>query len=99
MTPPAPHKGAILSLALMLAIVVANAWLQIALGDHIQSWDGLGYDGYLYGELARDLPGRLQQPISEDRLQRILPSVIIWNAFQVAGVTEATNEQIINAFS
>src|SRR5262249_51719031 len=82
----------------MLALVLGNAWLQCVLGDLTTGYDGFGPDGVFYATMARDLPGGLKQDIWFERLQRILPSAVIYAAFQTVGLTDPTNAQIILAF-
>jgi hypothetical protein len=98
MTPSAERGRSLLSLALMLAIVLGNAWLQCAWGDRTADCDGLGNDGTLYAYLARDLPGGLKEKLPWERLQRLLPSAVVWAAFEVLDVHERDNETIIRAF-
>jgi hypothetical protein len=86
-----------LHLALMLGIVLFNSWLQVTLGDLIADNGGLGEDGWLYAEMVRDLPGKLQEKVPFERLQRILPSAMVWASFQVLGV-EPTDHNIIQAY-
>jgi hypothetical protein len=94
--PERNHFG--VHLAIMLALVLGNAWLQVVLGDLIADRDGLGWDGYTYAALARDLPGELQQTKLEERLQRTLPSAVVWVSFRTLGIEPIANQDIIKAF-
>jgi hypothetical protein len=94
--PERNHFG--IHLAIMLALVLGNAWLQIALSDLIADFDGLGWDGRTYAALARDLPGELRQTKLEERLQRILPSAVVWQSFRMLGIEPIENRDIIQAF-
>jgi hypothetical protein len=87
-----------LHLLAMLLIVLGNASYQIASGDRIPANEGFGYDGYFYGTFARDVPNELPKPMWNERLQRIGPSVIVWCGFQLCGIDQASNEQIIGGF-
>ena len=82
-----------------LALVVAYGATQIAFGERIPLTGGLGtYDGRRYGEVAMDFRREvLEDGLDAFRLQRIVPSAIVWAALGAFGLAR-DRPHVIAAF-
>ena len=68
----------------MVGIIVVIGLLNVFLGEINQVGKGLGYDGKFYGRLATNFVERVMgQQIDEYRIQRIIPSGIVYSVFSL----------------
>lgn len=83
-------------LAAAIAALVLGGW---AWGERIPVNDGLGWDGVIYGSLARDPRATVFGPgLDTYYVQRFLPSLAVHAGLAVTG-QEFSNENIIRAFA
>ncbi len=83
----------------MLALVVANGIIQIGSDDRIPVAHGFGYDGQQFAALARNLPAELRREgMGNERTQRILPSAVLYCAFNALGLRNVTDDQVVRSF-
>src|SRR6516164_2440875 len=93
LTHPAWHTG------IMVLLVLVNGWAQVYHGDLTIVYHGIGWDGNeAYAPFARDFPGSLAQEVPHERMQRLLPSYLVWLSFQSLEIEQPSDEQIIAAF-
>jgi hypothetical protein len=82
----------------MLAAFCCYLLFYLFFGERVPYNGGRGFDGYFYAGLAQDVPGVLARRIAEYQLDRILPSVVVWSAAKLLGVSIATTPRVVFAF-
>jgi hypothetical protein len=93
LTRPVVHSG------IMALLVLVNGWAQVYHGDLTIVYGGVGWDGNeAYAPFARDFPGSLAGEVPHERMQRLLPSYLVWLSFQALGIEHPGDGEIIAAF-
>ncbi|MEJ7813450.1 MAG: hypothetical protein WKG32_23785 [Gemmatimonadaceae bacterium] len=81
---------------LMLALLLGAGIIGIGWGERIPQSGGLGWDGQLYGELARYFFGSVfVDRIDGYHIQRVLPSLLVHVPLRLLGVTRDTPRVIL----
>ena len=83
----APNRRTLLRLHLLLTTAVAVAsLLNLLLAERIPLSEGLGWDGVVFGAVARDFYASVfVEGVDPYMVQRVLPSAIVHGLLRIAG--------------
>jgi hypothetical protein len=99
MLQPLVLKHTVWHVGAMLVLVLANGWVQVHYGDLTPVEGGIGYDGRrVYAPFAADFPAKLAGDVPYERIQRLLPSYLVWLSFRGLGIDKPQDAHIIRAF-
>ncbi|MBN9016289.1 MAG: hypothetical protein J0H11_02660 [Rhizobiales bacterium] len=73
--------------------------LYIVFTSAVPAGEGLGWDGRVYGALAADFSGALERGVIDDyRVNRLVPSLLVWMGRTAIGVTDDSPSTVAKQF-